>query len=92
MKLQNISQGKTVSVQFGKNFKGPPFYSGGFPQQQKNSSKSTSEILKYIIKNGNILIRLSTKLLLNFKIYKKKTTKVTKSILDGLFIINQTCV
>ena len=36
MKLQNISQGKAVFVQFCKNFKGPPFYSGRFPQKNNN--------------------------------------------------------
>ena len=26
---------KSVFVQFRRNFKGPPFYSGGFPEQKK---------------------------------------------------------
>ena len=31
MKLQNISQGENIFVQFCENFKGTPFYSGEFP-------------------------------------------------------------
>ena len=27
---------KSVFGQFRRNFKGPPFYSGGFPQQKEN--------------------------------------------------------
>ena len=39
IKLQNISQGKTIFVKFRKNLEETLFCSGGFPQQKSNCER-----------------------------------------------------
>lgn len=62
---------KSVFGQFWKNFEGPPFYSGGFPEEKKPVKYyNYIKILKMQEKSVGFYIKFSKKFILDLKIRK----------------------